>query len=123
SLLPPRTTGGSLRAGPTTPVRRVSLSRAPRLRGRRGGDEGIRTPYLNTASVALSRLSYIPDTLSAYQDRPASTSGRRGLGRQHARRWRREGRLPRALVNLYADKHELTGCDPVGVIRCSVAIP
>ena len=44
-------------------------------RGRHGGDEGIRTPYLNTASVALSRLSYIPDTLPAYQVCLLSTRG------------------------------------------------
>ena len=36
-----------------------------------GGDEGDRTPYLLTASQALSQVSYTPTALSYYKQEPA----------------------------------------------------
>src|SRR5215217_7982642 len=53
---------------PLVPVRDERLMRlrgttlVDRCRRGPGGAEGTRTPYLNTASVALSRMSYSPRT-------------------------------------------------------------
>ena len=44
----------------------------------RGGAEGTRTPYLNTASVALSRMSYSPVIIDPLK-RPLSGANRRPL--------------------------------------------